>query len=277
MAPSLRSLLAAGAPIVAAALVTAAPLAAQDRPALTADVGLHSAYVWRGVSVTNRPVVQPELALSLPSFGGAWTVGAFASIEPGRYDGLTDISESGDDAAVDVAEVQAWLEYGRAVGPVELTFGATAYRFPNENGTTSESNTVEAYGALALAVPLSPSVAVWYDVDRVRGAYVEAAVSQDTRVLLVVPLTVGAAVGFNAGQELSLDPEQLANFAENGITHTALSLSSSFGMGPIAVRPAAHVVFGRDVATRISEPGVERGTKFWFGTTLSWGQSRDRR
>ena len=274
MAPSARARLAAIALVVLAP--AAAPLAAQERPLLAADVGVHSAYVWRGISLTNRPVVQPAVSLSLPAFGGAWTVGGFASIEPARYDGLRDLSQSGGAAAMDVAEYDAWLEYGRSVGPMALTLGATTYRFPNASGSTAASNTVEAYGTVALAVPLSPTVGVWYDVDAVRGAYVEASVSHDVHALLAVPLTVGAAAGFNAGQELTLDPAQLANFAERGMTHAALSLSSSLGVGPIAVEPAAHVVFARDAATRLAEPGRERGTKLWFGTTLSWASGARR-
>jgi hypothetical protein len=267
MRPFPRTLL-----LAAGALAVAAPLAAQSGPSLEANVGVHSAYVWRGINVTNRPVVQPELALSLPSFGGALTAGAFASVEPGRYDGLRDLSESGDDAAVDVAEYQLWLEYGRGLGPVEVALGATTYRFPNDAGLTSTSNTSEVYGTVALAIPLRPSVGVWYDVDKVRGAYVEAAVSYDTRLFLVVPVTVGAAAGFNAGQEISFDTDELANFAERGMTHTELSLSSSFGVGRLTVTPSAQAIFGRDVATRLIEPGRESDAKYRIGATIGWGR-----
>ena len=266
MRPSPRTLL-----LAAAGLAAAAPAAAQA-PSLAASVGVHSAYVWRGTSVTNRPVVQPEVALSLPSFGGALSLGAFASIEPGRYDGLRDLSESGDDAAVDVAEYQLWLEYGRGLGPLEVALGATSYRFPNDAGLTSLSNTSEVYGTATLAIPLRPSVGVWYDVDKVKGAYVEAALSYDTRLFLVLPVTVGAAAGFNAGQEIDFDSDELANFAERGLTHTEVSLSSSFGIGSLSVTPSAQAIFGRDLATRLVEPGRESDAKYRFGATLRWGK-----
>ena len=49
-----------GAALVVAGLVaTAAPAAAQVT--VGADLGLFSSYVWRGISLTNKPVAQPDV------------------------------------------------------------------------------------------------------------------------------------------------------------------------------------------------------------------------
>jgi len=91
-----------GAAFVVAGLVaTAVPASAQT---VGADLGLFSSYVWRGLSLTNKPVAQPDLYVTFPAGKASVTLGGWASIDLGKYDDLDDdISESGAAAGVNVA------------------------------------------------------------------------------------------------------------------------------------------------------------------------------
>jgi hypothetical protein len=61
-----------------------------------AQLDLFSAYVWRGVTYTNKPVGQPDLWISFPAGSASITVGSWANIDLGKYDDPNDdFSESG--------------------------------------------------------------------------------------------------------------------------------------------------------------------------------------
>ena len=93
--------------VVASAVATATPAAAQT---VGADLGLFSSYVWRGLSLTNKPVAQPDLYVTFPAGKASVTLGGWANIDLGKYDGTTDISESGGTSAFNFAEFDPWAE-----------------------------------------------------------------------------------------------------------------------------------------------------------------------
>lgn len=261
--------------LLAAALTTAGPAAAQV--SITADAGLLSAYVWRGVSLTNQAVAQPDLYLTVPIGGGAAIVGAWSSLELGRYDGVGELSEGGGVAAPDLTELDLWAEYGHALGRgLEGAAGALAYIYPNAAGLTNAANrTVEIYGKLqATTLPLAPRIAAWYDVDKVQGAYLEAGVSQPLKTLRAFPITLGAVAGFSAGQGVNdADPRQMANFGDDGFTHLDLSATGALDAGAITISPALHLYVLNDDFTRLTEPGQQRDVKAWAGVTLTWSRT----
>ena len=51
-----------------------------------ADLSMLSGYVWRGISVTNRPVGQPNAYVALPAGSISVTVGGWANVDLGQYD-----------------------------------------------------------------------------------------------------------------------------------------------------------------------------------------------
>ena len=72
---ALLAMMAAAAPLAAP---VAAPLAAQVT--VTCDAALNSEYQSRGLTATNRPVIQPDLLLSAPVGRAIVTAAAWASI-----------------------------------------------------------------------------------------------------------------------------------------------------------------------------------------------------
>ncbi|MEO8089017.1 MAG: TorF family putative porin [Gemmatimonadales bacterium] len=268
-----------GAFVIIGALLSAIP--AQAQVTVGADLGLFSSYVWRGITYTNKPVIQPDIYLTVPVSSASITVGGWGNIEPGAYNGATDISENGSDGA-GLAEFDWWGEVGFPVGPkTTLIAGVTGYHFPNDDGFTSAANTIEIYGKAAFDVLLSPKLAVWYDVDKIKGAYFEGSVSHSVAASEKVSVTLGALAGLNAGQGIPSDPlsTESFNFADDGFTHLDLSAAVPFTAGPLSFTPALHFVITGDEATKFTKIDATTGlpnskdVKLWGGVMISWSKA----
>ena len=259
------------------AVLVAVSASAAARPVLAqatvgADLGMFSGYVWRGISVTNRPVGQPNAYVAFPAGNANVTVGGWANVDLGQYDDSDDFSQSGGVSSFNLAEFDPWAEVSVPAGKATLTGGVVGYLFPNDFGATEALNTWEVYGKLGLAVPLSPKLAVYYDVDKVNGAYLEGSVAHSVP-LGKVALALGALAGFSAGQAEAEDPDELNNFAENGFTHLDLSAGVPLPAGMITVTPVLHFLVNGDQTTKFTSPGEESDVKLWGGFTISWSQA----
>lgn len=255
---------------------------AQAQATVGADLDLFSSYVWRGLSLTNKPVAQPALYISFPAGNAEVSVGGWASIDLGKYDDLADdISESGGSSAFNFAEFDPYAEISFPVGKATLTGGATAYIYPNDENApndffllTSDANTVEIYGKAALDVPLSPELSIYYDVDKIKGAYIEGAVSHSLALSEKTSLDLGALAGFSAGQGVSDDPDESANFFDDGFTHLDLSAGIPFTAGAFSLTPVLHFQISGDEITKITSPSnLDKDVKVWGGVSISWSKA----
>ncbi len=264
--------------LLGAALFIMAPMASAQ-VTVGADIGVFSAYTWRGLTLSSKPVIQPDLYLSIPLGAGAITVGGWGNIELGKYDGTNDISEGGGAAGPDLTEFDWWAEYATSIRKATVTLGVTGYVYPNDFGITSDANTIELYGRVGLATVLSPRISAYYDVDKIKGLYLEGSISHPIAITPAFSLTLGALAGLNAGQGCEPDSNGVCqattsfNFFDNGLTHVDLSVSTSFGTGSLYFGPAFHFQINSDEATKFhnADPGkFDESTKIWFGMTVSW-------
>jgi hypothetical protein len=261
-----------GAVALATVLAVLSPRAAAQTT-VGADMSLFSSYVWRGVSLTNKPVAQPNVYLAVPAGNAMVTLGGWANIDVGSYDDPNDdISQSGGVSSLNLAEFDPWAEVNVPAGRATLTGGVVGYVFPNNPPAiaTEEVNTWEVYGKLGLAVPLNPKLAIYYDFDKVNGAYLEGSVSHAVP-LGGTSLNLGALAGLSAGQAESA--EDVNNFAENGFTHLDLSAGVPISAGLLSVTPVVHFLINGDQATRITSPSDDSDVKLWGGVTISWSRA----
>ena len=254
-----------------------APPTLSSQVVLTTDAGAFNAYMWRGVTLTNQVVLQPDAYLTIPAGGGSAVFGVWGSIDAGRYDDpANDLSEGGGTSSLNATEINIWAEYGRSLGPsLSGTFGSLLYLFPNESGLTNDVNrTVEVYAKLQLSSPLNPKLSAWYDVDKVNGLYLEGSLSQPVTGIPGFPVTLGAVAGFSASQGVhDSDPAEIANFASNSLTHLDLAATGALSVGPVTVSPTVHFLILNDDFTRITKPGIARDAKAWAGVSLSWSKA----
>ena len=267
--------------VVAALFITGTLAGAEPGRAQTtvgADLGLFSSYVWRGLSLTNKPVAQPDVYVTIPAGNASITAGGWFNIDLGKYDNATDISESGGTTAFNFAEFDPWLEAAIPVGKATLTPGITAYIYPNSAGLTSDFNTVEVYLKTALDAPLSPKLNIYYDVDKVKGLYAEGSISHSLAASEKVSVNLGALVGVNAGQGVSSDPSETANFADDGFTHFDLSAGVPFTAGVLSITPVLHLIIPIDDFTKITKFDATTGlpvtkdAKLWGGVSIAWSK-----
>ena len=163
----MRSAKSLGALALATLVLQGREAAAQST--VGADVGMFSSYVWRGVSLTNRPVAQPSLYLTVPAGKATVTAGGWANVDVGSYDDpINDISQSGGVSSFNLAEFDPWAEVSLPLGKATVIGGVVGYVFPNDPpaAATEDVNTWELYGQVGLGVPLNPRLAVYYDFDK---------------------------------------------------------------------------------------------------------------
>jgi hypothetical protein len=268
-----RSKVLGAALVVACGIAGAGSVQAQT---IGADLGVFSDYVWRGITYTNKFVLEPDAYVTFPAGKASITVGGWANIEPGQYDGAEDISEGGGTSSFDLTEFDWWGEVGFSVGEkTSLTAGVTGYIYPNDAGFTKDANTVEIYGKAAFDVPLSPKLAVWYDVDKIKGAYFEGSIGHTIQPKdQPFSVVLGATAGLSAGQGIPDDPlaDESFNFVDDGFTHLDLSAGVPFSAGPLSITPAVHVVITGDDATKFTGGPDLKDVKLWFGGTISWSK-----
>lgn len=239
------------------------------------DAAAAAPYVWRGVTRANGWVGQAGGHVAVRIAGAFVSAGAWRLYELGGAGGQ-DLTMLGPGRA-GLAETDTWAQLTRAWGNVHTSLGFIQYDYRGPGlGATGE-----LYGSLRLASKyLTPSMSVWYDVDRVEGAYLEVS---GTIPLFANPLLqpfaavfVRGLVGYSLGQEADASrPGEAARFASGGSTHVDLSLSASFTITPLAI-PATfelegHLQFNQDALTRLTSaaPGdADRRLKLWFGSAV---------
>ena len=97
---------------IAAAVWWATP--ATGQATIGWDAGVNSRYMFWGLTLSNKPVVQPDVWLSVAGFtGGVW-----ANVEVSKDSKASDLTSGGTRSGI--TEVDYWLEYGRSAGPASL-------------------------------------------------------------------------------------------------------------------------------------------------------------
>ena len=246
-----------------------------------ASASLAAPYVWRGITRSNGWNVQPEVFLAVGLARGFLTAGAWSNLEVGGPS-PGNLSDLGGDRP-GASEVDYWLQYARPVGEIEVTAGAMHYTFPSTSPTarrTRNDRTTEIYSAIQLSSRyLVPRITAYLDVDRVRGVYLESAI---TVPLLAYPFGnpivfyASALAGYNLGQELNPDrPAQNANFRSDGFTHFDVSVRATIRplkSLPLSMNIEPHWQFKVDEFTKRTspEPGdTNRHLQFWLGVSVS--------
>lgn len=154
----------------------------------TANLDVMSAYVWRGITFNDNPVLQPSIDVSKNGFGlNVW----------GNYD-YDEYVDGGTDN--ELSEVDLTLYYSFAINKLDVTVGYIEYLFPN----TSAESTREVYGSLShpLFSGLSVGMNFYYDFDEVESYYTDLGLSYEMELMDKLSLALGAKIGY-AGEDFA--------------------------------------------------------------------------
>jgi hypothetical protein len=185
-----------------------------------------NAYIWRGINLNDTGVMQFSLDTGSISVGesSSLSFNVWGNMDIGDYDGAL---QSGDFSELDLT-VSLSLPAGFSAGYIE-------YHFPS-SGLLS---TRELFASWSKELTISPSVAVYYDIDEVEDFYATVALGYSYGLSEKASLDLGALAGI-AGEDFAAaysggTEGGFYNFDVNaGISYTAsekVSLSAVVGIG----------------------------------------------
>lgn len=268
------------------ALPAAAQLSAR------ADVSIDGRYVWHGISRAAGLVAQPSLVAELRLRRLSLQSGAVLHYELDRTS-AGELSQTGTGGR-HLGEQDFWGQASFVLGPTRLRAGLVRYSFRGDatrGGMGSARNTTELFASLSTTARyVSPTIEAWWDVDRVRGAFLRTSFDLPVLGWPFPPYAfvfVQGEMGLNVGQGPNLTrPTELANFAGRGITHVGLGLGTEMRLGNLSGIGSATLALGArsqlnaDDATRINGQGRTRDFLVWLWTGMTivlGGEARSQR
>lgn len=143
------------------------------------ETELFSRYVWRGITLTEGPVLQPSVTIAHDSG---------ISLE---LWGNVDLSDD-NDTQWQLNETRIAIDYSRRLGGVEIGAGLIEYLFPN----TPFPGTRELHLRVEIEATVSPRLEVYYDFKEVDGAYARLALTYRRELGPVWRLALEASAGY---------------------------------------------------------------------------------
>ena len=138
----------------------------------SASAGVFSNYVWRGMKLSDKAVVQPSAGITYGGFGASlWA----------NYD--TDIQEH--------TETDLTLSYGHGFGPLSVDLGYIYYALDGFDDTQ------EVYVKIGYDILLNPSLTYYHDFDQGDGGYLVAAIGHTFELGGDITLGLGASASMN--------------------------------------------------------------------------------
>jgi hypothetical protein len=208
-------------------------------------------YVWRGIVVTEDPVFEPSVEVAV----GDLTLNVWANID------TTDVNDFRRQAN----EIDYTLDYTVFLWEgLTASVGAIHYAFPQAH----VFDTTEAYLALAVDVPASPTLTVYQDLDEHDGQYI----------------TLGFGHTFEdvwkPSPEVAMSVDLSAQFAWGSRKHNAFYYGSGSGWADTTVGVALPFAVGENVTVTpyvnymwILDDGVTsalgRDDAFWAGLSFT--------
>lgn len=128
-------------------------LATEDSLTVSFDVGSFNRYIWRGLILTDGPVLQPALTVGR----GAWSVNVWGNLD------LDEVNGNGSQ----FNELDITFGWEKTSGPYNFSTGLINYNFPN----TAVVTTTELYAGAGFDVPMQPAVTAFFDVEEAQGIY----------------------------------------------------------------------------------------------------------
>jgi hypothetical protein len=239
---------------LAAVLLLAAPLAAQDSPSITARFGMISNSMTRGVSWSDVPQVLSGATISVPSHGWTSSFTLSASGETGTPAGVRTLNPTR--RAMTFTGYYTDANVAHDTHLAAFTGGVNGSLYPKHSGN-SDWTTAEIYGAASFHAPLAPTLSVYRDLVAIRGTYAELGISE--RLMIGhQAFTIGEVSGVSISQGQTT--QRVGNFARNGVAFVGVNASTTVHAAGLDLSPTLTVQ--RDI-----DPWAQsRGTGFDYST-----------
>ncbi|MBL8723913.1 MAG: hypothetical protein JNK49_07700 [Planctomycetes bacterium] len=235
------------------------------------DLGLGSAskFVHRGMTMVDRPVLHPELAVGLPTRTGG-TVGV-------AIDGNMDLYNNTGDAwfpdghAGRFTQVEMIADYAQSFDWLSLRGGVHTYILPNglefvngERGGTSEVFLT----ASANVLETNPYLSLHYDFDEVRDLYWRAGLSEDIPFGSGFVLRLDGSIGHAGADQSSwmygIERSAWADLRGSAFLDYAIDPTTTLSLG-------AHgsLIVDSVLDQWFTDIGIDP-TVYWFSLGVTW-------
>jgi hypothetical protein len=219
----------------------------------TISADFYTKYIWRGQDVSDRAVFEPTIAIKKDGLTGfVW----------GNID-LTGQTEH----CREFIEMDYVLDYTASVPDMNVlsfSVGTIYYDFPN----TVFKPTTEIYGGLSLAVPLSPFIKIYRDVDEAKSAYIQAGVGHTVNKLAII--NDDCYCGLRLGCSLAYGNSQYNKFyfasAGGKLNDLNISLAIPFCYESWTITPSVYYSMMVDSDIRSA---TARSDNLWGGVSIS--------
>ncbi|MBN1567459.1 MAG: hypothetical protein JXA73_06405 [Acidobacteria bacterium] len=229
---------------------------AEEENAFSAGVsaGYSSKYIWRGQNVNDSSVLKTNVSGNAYRFTGS----IWSNID------LTNDSQFAPDNAGEFSEIDYTLDYSRSFSKVGFSLGVIHYLFPN----TPFQSTTEIYGGLGFAIPLSPKITWYRDVNSIDGSYIQITAGHAFEKIAAwdsdyyVGLSLSGSLAF-AGSGYNSGYFGINKTKFNDLT---VSIGIPFNLKHVSITPGVN--FSTMLDEDIGHATYERNN-VWFGVGLS--------
>ena len=171
------------------------------------DFGVSSAFMWRGIVLNKDAVLQSSATVA----GKGFSANIWTNVE------LTNINN----LRGNITEIDYTFSYEKQIDKFNVTGGFITYTFPHMGAGA----TTEVFAGASVNTVLNPSVTVFWDIDEVRGVYVQFGISHTIAIFsekISDGLTISANVGycsenFVKGFFMHENEEAHATFSDVGV------------------------------------------------------------
>ena len=242
---SKKMILASALALSVVALGTSAVLAEEEAPTADASVSIYSTYVWRGFGLSDDSIViQPSMTVGYKGFA----MNLWGNLDTDYY--ATDTTKY-NETDITLSYDGAYEKLGYGVGYIYYALDGT-------------DDTQEIYGTLSYDVLLSPTLAIYYDVDSFSGLYyVTFDISHSFAITEKYSLDLGALVSY-------MDDNEDYDAFHNGV----LSVSMTFPIGKyVSLTPGINYSFAlsSDAEDYIKAGSADNDDSYIYGgTTISF-------
>lgn len=247
---------ALGALLICCAL----PVGARAQVSIATSADVLSGYHWRGLTFTNRPVLQPSITVAAARGGSALSLTAWSNVEPGKYKGARELSALHGEGGF--TELDFVLSGTHTLGKATFTAGAQTFLFATPTQGDAVPHTVEVLAGLAWDGRFSPRVTWYQDVASVSGSYIEAGLG------LTVPGLSGLTLAGTAGVSLN----ERGYYERDGLTHLQLDARWPLQLRGAGFTPVLGVIHALDPVTRQAGPTALHSWKPYGGFNVSWAR-----
>lgn len=221
---------------------------------LGAEVGLYNRYLWRGLTLMDNLVMQPELSAGL----GGFSLALWGNFDADDADGVSGFNE-----------YDATMSYGLSMPMASFDLGVIYYAYPE----ASTLNTTEAFASASAGVLLSPTLTVYRDLDLIRGWYWEAGVSHGLPLSPVANLELAARMGLGSERYVAgYFPPLGGGTTASSVTDASITLALPWNPVPLAtITPSlTWSTLLDDASSNIEDAGGDTDTAWGITAAVSF-------